>query len=161
MRWKYDLHGSKNLMDRTLKIIIPKWDKLIDYQQDIYSFVAGNLLAIRAGGGGQDHLDHEAVHASHLPALLSHLQDTRQGNLTIENDRKHELKLQYRRTALILMSLAPTREYWMVFRGPGFFAVVRFGSSLNPPSLQARPTTHRDTEKERQETEGWERSQII
>jgi hypothetical protein len=73
-------------------------------------FVAGYLLAIRAGGGGQDHLDHEAVHAPHLPSLLPHLQDTRQGNLTIEMTKSMEQEF-YRRTALILMSLAPTREY--------------------------------------------------
>ncbi len=39
----------------------------------------------------------------------------------------------------------------MIYRGPGFLAAVWFGSSLPPPpaSKQARPATHRQTEKER------------
>ncbi len=44
------------------------------------------------------------------------------------------------------------REYWMIYRGPGFLAVVWFGSSHNLPllpSLKALTATHRKTEIER------------
>ncbi len=64
-----------------------------------------------------------------------------------------------------------SREYSMYYRGPGFLAVVWFGS-VPTPSLplsrqQARPATHRKTEKDRQLMDRWEgvgpwgRSQII
>jgi hypothetical protein len=42
----------------------------------------------------------------------------------------------------------------MIYRGPGFLAVIGFGSSPSPSSplsrQQGRPATHRKTEKERQ-----------
>ncbi len=48
--------------------------------------------------------------------------------------------------------LRRSREHWMIYRGPGFLAVVWFASS---PSLQlAWPATHRKTEKERQLADG-------
>ncbi len=54
-----------------------------------------------------------------------------------------------------VLSKAYSREYWMIDKGPGFLAVVWFGSSPTPsaPSplcrQKARPATHRKTEKER------------
>ncbi len=115
-------------------------------------FVAGNLLAIRAGGGRQDHLDHEAVHASHLPSLLPHLQDTRQGNLTVEKWQKawNKITVQKNRPNFNVVG-APPREYWMIYRGPGFLAVVWFGSS---PSLPSSSTGDTQADWER-ETAGW------
>ncbi len=60
------------------------------------------------------------------------------------------------------------REYWMIFRGPGFLAVVCFGSSPTPSQLsqEARTATRRKSEKERQLADGrrgggWGRNQII
>ncbi len=59
--------------------------------------------------------------------------------------------------------------YWMIYRGPGFLAVVWFGSSPTPsppPVSKSRPATHRKTKKERQFADGrrgkgWARSRII
>jgi hypothetical protein len=48
----------------------------------------------------------------------------------------------------------------MIYRGRGFLAIVLFGSSLDlSPSQpsEARPATHRKTEKERQLADGRER----
>jgi hypothetical protein len=44
------------------------------------------------------------------------------------------------------------RDYWMVYRGPGFLSVVWFGSSPTSPlsRQKARPATHRKTDKKRQ-----------
>ncbi len=51
------------------------------------------------------------------------------------------------------------REYWMIYRRPGFLFVVWFGYSMHPNPLpvfrqQPRPATHRKTEKERQLADG-------
>ncbi len=43
------------------------------------------------------------------------------------------------------------REYWMIYRGPGFLAVVWFGFSPIPFPL---PATYRKNEKERQLADG-------
>ncbi len=63
--------------------------------------------------------------------------------------------------------LAPPREYWRIYRGPGFLMVVWFGSSPSPslplPS-EARQATHRKSEKEKQLAHGrwgWARSRNI
>ncbi len=52
------------------------------------------------------------------------------------------------------------REYYMIYRGPGFLVVVWFGSSPTPSPLsrqQVRPAaTHRKTKKERQLGDGRE-----
>ncbi len=61
------------------------------------------------------------------------------------------------------------REQRMIYRGPGFLAVVWFGfspiHSLTLTRRKARPATHRKTEKERQVADGrggrgWVRSRI-
>ncbi len=52
------------------------------------------------------------------------------------------------------------REYWMLYRGPGFLAVVWFGSS--PFTVIAWPATHIDWERDKLcWREGWGRSQIM
>ncbi len=38
----------------------------------------------------------------------------------------------------------------MMYEGPGLLTVVWFGSSPSPFPLEARPVTHRKTEKEKQ-----------
>ncbi len=50
---------------------------------------------------------------------------------------------------------AKTREYWMIYRGPGFLAVVWFGSSSTPshqshplPSVSSTGNTQEDWERE-------------
>ncbi len=54
-------------------------------------------------------------------------------------------------------STARTRKYWMIYRGPGFLAVIWFGSSPNPfspfPSVSSTGDTQED-EKERQVVDG-------
>jgi hypothetical protein len=42
-------------------------------------------------------------------------------------------------------------EYWMIYKGPGFLAIIWFGSSPTPSEA-----THRKTEKERQLADGGE-----
>ncbi len=60
-----------------------------------------------------------------------------------------------------------TREYWMIYRGPGFLAVVWFGSCPIPfPSLPSVSSTKKTEKKKRQLADervgrGWGRSQII
>ncbi len=61
-----------------------------------------------------------------------------------------------------------SREYWIIYRGTGFLAVVWFGSlpTPSPPLLSVTSTgAHRKTEKKRQLADrrgwrGWERSHI-
>ncbi len=49
-------------------------------------------------------------------------------------------------------STASTRKYWMIYRGPGFLAVIWFGSSPNPfspfPSVNSTGDTQEDWERE-------------
>ncbi len=62
-----------------------------------------------------------------------------------------------------------TREYWMIYRGPGFLAGVWFRSSPTPspplPSVSSTGDPEEDWEREktcwRERSEEWGRSQII
>ncbi len=67
---------------------------------------------------------------------------------------------------MFLLQVCPRRKgdpsalrvwYWMIYREPGFLAVIWIGSSpnLSPPTVsKSRPATHRKTEKERQLADG-------
>ncbi len=47
------------------------------------------------------------------------------------------------------------REYWTIYRGPGFLAVIWFGSTPNPhPPVSKLHRRHKTTEKERQLADG-------
>ncbi len=54
-------------------------------------------------------------------------------------------------------AMAGHREYWIIYRGPGFIAIVWFGSSPNPfPPLPSQSFTAdtQKAEKERQRADG-------
>ncbi len=53
-------------------------------------------------------------------------------------------------------SWCTTREYWIIYRGPGFIEVAWFGSSSTPPVSKLEPATNRKNEKERQDLTGEE-----
>jgi hypothetical protein len=53
------------------------------------------------------------------------------------------------------------REYWMIYRGPGFLAVLWFGSSKSPPPLPSVRSTGDTQEDLLTGEEGRRRSQII
>jgi hypothetical protein len=59
-----------------------------------------------------------------------------------------------------------SREYWMIYRVPGFLALIRFGSSLTPPPLSKLslfprlPMTSGRAYWRKRRGRGWGRSQI-
>ncbi len=66
----------------------------------------------------------------------------------------------------VTMYSGELREYWIIYTGPCFLAVVWSGSSPTPSRQYVRPATHRKTETENhlltgEGGRGWRRRQIV